>query len=160
MSLIAVSYPIIFIHGKFMNLLYQLRCTECNAFYIGETHHSLSYRMNGHRFTITVSNPDLPVAIHTQSHQITFQELSASYTNYQTPPQANSVANLKLHTNSSSNHDTRPDSPSINPTSFHPRHSSTYSFKSAHSLLFYCWGRPLWFGWKSTIFASFDLYMS
>ena len=35
---------------------------------------SLSDRMNGHRFTTTVSNPDLPVAIHTQSHQITFQD--------------------------------------------------------------------------------------
>ena len=55
---------------KFMNLIYQLQCTECNAFYIGEACGSLSDRMNGHRFTTTVSNPDLPVAIHTQSHQI------------------------------------------------------------------------------------------
>ena len=38
--------------------------TECNAFYIGETRRSLSDRMNGHQFTTTVSNPDLPVAIH------------------------------------------------------------------------------------------------
>ena len=30
--------------------------------------------MNGHWFTTMVSNPDLPVAIHTQSHQIPFQE--------------------------------------------------------------------------------------
>ena len=35
---------------------------------------SLSDRMNGHRFTTTVSNPDLSVAIHTQSHQIPFQD--------------------------------------------------------------------------------------
>ena len=49
-------------------------CSECNAFYIGETRRSLSDCMNGHRFTTTVSNPDLPVAIHTQFHQIPFQE--------------------------------------------------------------------------------------
>ena len=59
---------------KFMNLIYHLQCTECNAFYIGETSHSLFDRMNGHRFTTTVSNPDLPVAIHTQFHKIPFQE--------------------------------------------------------------------------------------
>ena len=41
---------------------------------IGETHRSLSDCMNGHRFTTTVSNPELPVAIHTQFHQIPFQE--------------------------------------------------------------------------------------
>ena len=35
---------------------------------------SLSDRMNGHCFTTTVSNPDLPVAIHTQSHKIPFQD--------------------------------------------------------------------------------------
>ena len=59
---------------KSMNLIYQLQCTECNAFYIGETRRSISHHMNGHRFTTTVSNPDLPVAIHTQFHQIPFQE--------------------------------------------------------------------------------------
>ena len=35
---------------------------------------SLSDHMNGHCFTTTVSNPALPVAIHTQSHQIPFQD--------------------------------------------------------------------------------------
>ena len=59
---------------KSMNLIYRLQCTECNAFYIGETCRFLSDRMNGHRFTRTVSNPDLPVAIHTKSSQIPFQE--------------------------------------------------------------------------------------
>ena len=57
-----------------MNLIYQLQCTECNAFYIGETHRSLSNHMNGYWFTTMVSNPDLPVAIHTRSHQIPFQK--------------------------------------------------------------------------------------
>ena len=37
------------------------------AFYIGETRRSLSDRMNGHWFTSMVSNPDLQVAIHTQT---------------------------------------------------------------------------------------------
>ena len=46
----------------------------CNAFYIEETHHSLSDRMTGHYFTTTVLNPYLPVFIHTQSHQIPFQD--------------------------------------------------------------------------------------
>ena len=70
-----VTYPIT-THAKckVMNLIYQLQCTECNAFYIEETHRSLSDRMNRHWFTNTVLNPDLPVAIHTQSHQIPFQE--------------------------------------------------------------------------------------
>ena len=54
--------------------IYQLQCTECNAFYIEETRRSLSNHMNGHWFTTMVSNPDLPVAIHIQSHQIPFQE--------------------------------------------------------------------------------------
>ena len=60
-----VTYPIT-THAdcKSMNLICQLQCTECNAFYNGETSRSLSDRMNGHWFTTTVSNPDLPVAIH------------------------------------------------------------------------------------------------
>ena len=57
-----------------MNLIYQLQCTECNAFYIGVIHLSFSDHMIDLLFTITVSNPDLSVAIHTQSHQIPFQE--------------------------------------------------------------------------------------
>ena len=52
----------------------ELQCTECNAFYIGETCRSLSDGMNGHWFTTMLSNLDLPVAIHTQSHLIPFQE--------------------------------------------------------------------------------------
>ena len=69
-----LTYPIT-THAdcKSMNLIYQLQCNVCNAFYIGETHRSLSDCMNGHLSTTAVSNPDLPVAIHTQSHQIPFQ---------------------------------------------------------------------------------------
>ena len=70
-----LTYPIT-THAdcKSMNLIYQLQCNVCNAFYKGETCCSLSDRMNGHCFTTTVSNPYLPVAIHTQSHQIPFQD--------------------------------------------------------------------------------------
>ena len=70
-----LTYPIT-THAdcKSMNLIYQLQCTECNAFYIGETRRSLSDHMNGHHFTTTVLNPDLPVAVDAQSHQISFQE--------------------------------------------------------------------------------------
>ena len=96
----------------------------CNAFYIGETHRSLSDGMNRHQFTTTVSNPDLPVAIRTQSHQIPFQKcwsVRVSYTNYLTPPQTTPAVSLKLHTNLSSNHDTTPVSISVNPPpTFHP----------------------------------------
>ena len=55
------------------NLIYQFQCNECKAFYIGETCHSVCDCINGHCFTTTVSNPDLPVAIHIKSHQIPFQ---------------------------------------------------------------------------------------
>ena len=70
-----LSYPIT-THAdcKSMNLIYQFQCNVSSAFYIGETRRSLSDRMNGHRFTTTVTNPDLPIAIHTQSHQIPFQD--------------------------------------------------------------------------------------
>ena len=40
----------------------------------GLENQALSDHMNGHRFTTTVSNSDIPVAIHTQSHQIPFQD--------------------------------------------------------------------------------------
>ena len=70
-----LTYPIT-THAecKSMNLIYQLQCNLCKSFYIGDTRHSLSDRMNGHRFTTTVLNSDLPVAIHTQFHQIPFQD--------------------------------------------------------------------------------------
>ena len=69
---------------KSMNLIYQLQCTECNAFHTGETRHSLSDHTNGHWFTTTISNQDLPGAIHTQSHQIPFQKMLVSQCHTQT----------------------------------------------------------------------------
>ena len=73
--------------------------------------------MNGHRFTIMVSNPDLQEAIPLNPTRSLSKNagLSVSYANYQTPPQTISTANLKLHTNSSSNSDTSPVSTSVNP---------------------------------------------
>ena len=81
-----ITYPIT-THAdcKSMNLIYQLQCTESNAFYIGETRRFLSDSMNGHRFTITVSNPDLPVAIHTQSHQIIIQDCWSNHVIHKLP---------------------------------------------------------------------------
>ena len=75
-SCINITYPMT-THDdcKCMNLIYKLQCIECNDFHIRETHRSLSDWMNGHRFTTTVSNSDLPVAIHTQSHLILFERL-------------------------------------------------------------------------------------
>ena len=102
---------------KSMNLIYQLQCTECNFFYIGETRHSLSDCMNGHHFTTTVSNPDLPVAITPNPTRSLSRNagLLVSYTNSQTPPLTAFASNLKQHINSSSNHVTPLISTSVNP---------------------------------------------
>ena len=54
--------------------VYLLQCKKCKAFYIGKTGQMLSKRVNGHLSTCTVMNSDLPVPIHTQSHQLHFQE--------------------------------------------------------------------------------------
>ena len=70
--------------------------------------------------------------------------LSVSYTNYLTPPQTTSAANLKLHTNLSSNPNTFPVSTSIKP----PNSSLAPAVLKVliQSALFYCWGRPLCLG--------------
>ena len=70
--------------------------------------------------------------------------LSVWYTNYLTPPQTTSAANLKLHTNLSSNPDTSPVSKSFNPP--HSTLAPAVLKVSIQSALFYCWGRPLQFG--------------
>ena len=123
-----------------MNLTYQLQCTECNAFYIGETCHSSSDRMNGHRFTTTASNPDLPVAIHTQSHQIPLQVCWSTWLHPRPhpPPIWNCIP-------------TCPPIPT-HPRSQHPLTSPNSTLTpialkvSIQSVLFYCWVRPLRFG--------------
>ena len=78
--------------------------------------------------------------------------LLVSYTNYQTPPQTTSAANLRLHTNLFSNLDTLPISASINPQ-IPPSPSGTKQFP-----VFCCWGRPLWSGWKYTFSFVSSLY--
>ena len=70
-----LTYPITTLADcKSSNLVYQLQCKKCKAFYIGETGQMLFKRVNGHRSPCTVVNSDLPVPIHTQSHQLPFQE--------------------------------------------------------------------------------------
>ena len=96
--------------------------------------------MNGHWFTTMISNPDLLIAIHTQSHQIPFQECwSVSViqklpdstphlicrqfeTPYQLVLQSRHIPRLNIH---------YPPPPPI----FHPCPSSTYSFGSVYSIL-------------------------
>ena len=123
-----VTYPIT-THAdcKSMNLIYHLKCTECNVFYIGETRRSLSDRMNGHWFTTMASNPDLPVAIHTQSHQVPFQKCWSVSVIHKLPDSTpdHICRQLKLHTNLSYNHDTTLISISVNPPTFHPRLGGT-----------------------------------
>ena len=60
-----LTYPIT-THAdyKSMNLIYWLQCTECKAFTL-EKPTAPSLCINGHRFTTTISIPDLPLAIHT-----------------------------------------------------------------------------------------------
>ena len=99
------------------------------------------YCMNWHHFTTTVSNPDLPVTIHTQSHQIPFQEYWSVSVVHKLPdstpdhiPRQFETAYqliLKLcHT---------PDSTSINhPPPLAPAALTIFS----QSHLFYCWRRP------------------
>ena len=86
--------------------------------------------------------------------------LLVSYTNYLTPPQTTSAASLKLHTNLSSNHDTTPVSISVNP---HIPSSPRRHLKiSLQSPAFYCWGRPMWFGWNihfCFVSSLYDLVM-
>ena len=107
---------------KSMNLIYHLKCTECNAFYNGETSCYLADCMNG---------PGSPPRYRTQTCQLLstlsptrslsrYAGLSVSYTNYLTPPQTTSAVSWKLHTNLSSNHNTTPVSISVNPPTFHP----------------------------------------
>ena len=102
---------------KSMNLIYQLQCTECNAFYFGETHRSLSNHMNEHQFTTMVSNPDLPVAIHTQSQQIPFQECWSVSVIHKLPDSISDHIRHQFETayHLSSNPDTPPVSTSVNP---------------------------------------------
>ena len=106
-----------------------------------------------------VSNPDLPVAIHTQSHQIPFQDggLLVSYTNYLIPPQTTSATNLKLHTNLSSN----PDTPLVS-TSVNPPHSTLTPavLKFRFSLLYSTAEEGHCDLAEIFIFVSFHLYMS
>ena len=119
-----LTYPIT-THAdcKSNNLIYLLLCTCC----------SLSDHMNGHCFTTTVSNPDLPVAIHTQSHQIPFQEYWSVSVIHKLPESTLTTfaANLKQHTNSSFNHITRSDSTSVNPSpSIPPSPPGTFNLSS------------------------------
>ena len=56
-------------------------------------------RVQGHRSTCTVVNSDLPVSIHTQSHQLPFQECWSIHVIHKLlgATQTMSAANLKRH---------------------------------------------------------------
>ena len=49
---------------KSSNLIYWLQCTECHVFYIWRNLLIPLWPQNRHFITTTISNPDLPVAIH------------------------------------------------------------------------------------------------
>ena len=129
-----LTYPII-THAdcKSMNLIDQLQCTECNTFYIGETHCSLCDCMNGHHFTTTVRNHICQLPF-THNPTRSLSGLSLSYRNCQTPPQLHLLPIWK----------SIPTCPPImsypkiqhplNPP-FHTRASGTYNLSSVFSIL-------------------------
>ena len=111
-SCTALTYPITtHADNKSMNLIYQLQCTNCKAFYIGETHRSLSDHMNGHLFTHSIVPRSTSCHSHTIFHQVPFQDCWSVSVIYKLPDSTPSAftANLKLHTSSSSNHIIPPD---------------------------------------------------
>ena len=93
--------------------------------------------MNGHRFTTIVSNQDLPISIHTQSHQILFQDCWFVSVIHKLPDstQTTFAANLKQNTNSSSHHSHPWTQHLLTPPLFQPRPSGTYDFLSVFSIL-------------------------
>ena len=78
----------------------------------------LSKRINGQWSTCTVVNSNLPVPIHTQSHQLPFQECWSILVIHKLPDAipTMSTANLKQHTNLYFNPDSLPVSTSGNLT--------------------------------------------
>ena len=128
-----VTYPIT-THAdcKSMNLIYQLQCTASNAAQIGETRCSLSDRMNGHCFTTTVSNPDLPVAIHTNPIR-SLSKNAGLFVSY-TPPWPHLTRTFHPITS-------HPQTQQLltSPISTHAPAALTI-FRQ--SFLFYCWKRP------------------
>ena len=98
--------------------------------------------MNRHRFTTTVLNPDLPVTIHTQSHQIPCQECWSVKWNTQTGRLHPWPHSLPLWNSI----------PTCPPITSHTQtqHLLTTSFTLApvaltifyQSFLFYCWRKP------------------
>ena len=112
-----MTYPITtLVDCKSFNLVYQLRCKKCNAFYIGEMGHMFSKHVNGHRSTCMIMNSDLLVPIHTQSHQLPFQECWSVLVIHKLPDTTPTIsaANLKQHTNLYFNLDSLPVFASVN----------------------------------------------
>ena len=88
-------------------------------------------------------NPDLPVAIHTQSHQISFQECCTQTIRLHLRPHLPQIWNCIP---------TPPVSTSLN--SPNSTLTSVTLKVSTQSLLFYCWGRPLWSGRNISFVSS------
>jgi hypothetical protein len=54
------------------NVVYQLKCTQCPAEYVGLTSNPLRIRMTGHRQNVNMLDMEKPVAEHAASHQLSF----------------------------------------------------------------------------------------
>ena len=80
---------------KSSNLIYQLQCKKCEAFYIGETGQILSKCVNGHRSICTVANYRYPSTSNPTSSLSKNAGPSTLFINSQIPPLTMSAANMK-----------------------------------------------------------------
>ena len=68
-----ISYPILGTNNCLTrNIIYQLRCTQCQAEYIGLSTNPLAIRMSGHRQNCKNHDPDKPISAHADSHSLEF----------------------------------------------------------------------------------------
>lgn len=91
-TLTGQTYPI---HGHnnctTSNILYQLKCTQCAAEYIGMTTNDLRTRMTGHRQSVTNQDIEKPVAAHAAMHNLSLKECFTTRVIKALPPTNNQV---------------------------------------------------------------------
>ena len=90
------------------NLIYQLQCTEYDAFYIGETCHSLSLTAQMDAVSPPQPRTQISQLLSTQSHKIPFKDCWSVRIVHKLPAFTPTISkiNLKLHANLSSNSNT------------------------------------------------------
>ena len=141
---INLTYPIIILADcKSSNLVYQFQCKKWNAFYIEKKDQIFSKSVNGHCSICTVVNSDLLVPIHTQSHQLPFQECWSVHIIHKLPDATPtmSATNLKQHINSYFNTNNFQILTSGNLFGY-PPYPLPFSLLVLWSAYFYSWWKP------------------